>query len=135
MKARAIKGVLAAVLRDEGALSLERLRDLPTDEAWDMLTNLPGVGPKTAAIVLCFAMGRPVLPVDTHVHRVSRRLGLIAPGVGAAAAHEALGAAVPSETVYRFHVALIRHGRKTCRARRPACADCVVADLCRNPEL
>ena len=129
-KARTLKRVLAAIHASEGHYSLNRLSSLPTDEAREFLLRLPGVGPKTAAIVLCFSMGRPVLPVDTHVHRVSKRLGLIGPRVGAERAHEELADRVPPELVYRFHVALIRHGRRTCRARRPLCAQCPLRDLC-----
>ncbi len=94
------------------------------------LLSLPGVGPKTAAIVLCFAMGRPVLPVDTHVHRVAVRLGLIGGTTSPEKAHDALGAQVPDELVYRFHKALVRHGKLTCRARRPLCARCALRDIC-----
>ncbi len=129
-KARAIRRVLATIRDLEGDLTLERLRDLPTDQVLEYLLRLPGVGRKTAAIVLCFAMGRPVLPVDTHVHRVSRRLGLIPSGVSAEKAHDILGARVPKDLVYRFHVALIRHGRSICRARSPECHACVLAHGC-----
>src|SRR6185437_6308042 len=94
------------------------------------LTSLPGIGPKTAAILLCFSMGRPVIPVDTHVFRVAWRLGLIRRQIGEAKAHAVLQALVPRDIVYPFHFALIRHGRAVCRAPRPRCAECVVTDLC-----
>lgn len=80
--------------------------------------------------MLCFACDLPALPVDTHVHRVSQRLGLIGPKVGADAAHELLEAALPPKAVYGFHVNMILHGRQTCHALRPACGRCPVSDLC-----
>ena len=106
------------------------LATMPLGEAKEWLTSLPGVGPKTAACVLLFSLGRPALPVDTHVQRVSQRLGLIGEEVGAGAAHEALEAAMPPGLYYDFHVALIRHGRRVCKAQRPRCAECVLADGC-----
>jgi endonuclease-3 len=96
----------------------------------EYLKNLPGVGPKTAACVLLFACGKPVLPVDTHVHRVSRRLGLIGSRTDAAKAHDELAPLVPARRVLDFHVQLIRHGRARCRARNPECEDCPLRDLC-----
>jgi endonuclease-3 len=92
--------------------------------------DLDGVGPKTAACVLMFNFGRPVFPVDTHVHRVTRRLGLIGEKVTAEAAHEILGAACPDDLVYPFHVLLIEHGRRVCRPRKPLCKQCVLARGC-----
>jgi endonuclease-3 len=80
--------------------------------------------------VLCFALGRPVIPVDTHVFRVSWRLGLISKSLGEAKAHDALEAIIPEPLVYRFHVALIRHGRAVCKAQNPRCAQCPLQDLC-----
>lgn len=130
VKARTIKDVLEEVHRREGDYSLEHLHGLATEEARSYLLSLPGVGPKTAAIVLCFAMGRPVLPVDTHVYRVSQRLGLLRRRVSAEKAHEELQAVVPADLVYRFHVVLIRHGRAVCTAQRPRCYDCPLNRLC-----
>jgi endonuclease-3 len=130
-KTRSIQAVLNAVRDRNGEPDLEWLRELNDARARDELLRLPGVGPKTAAIVLCFAMGRPVLPVDTHVYRVTWRLGLIEKGLSLAHAHEALGALVPSDVVYPFHVSLIRHGRTVCHAVRPACDRCKIRDLCR----
>ncbi len=131
VKARTILGALNAVRNHEGMPDLEHLHALSDDDARNELLRLPGVGPKTAAIVLCFAMGRAVLPVDTHVFRVSWRLGLIERRLGEARAHEALGAIVPSELVYRFHVSLIRLGREVCRAAKPDCGRCPIGDMCR----
>lgn len=130
-KAPRIQAVLRAVQQRTGAISLDFLEELPGAEARDYLLSLPGVGPKTAAIVLCFAMGRPVLPVDTHVFRVAWRLGLIEKKIGEAKAHDALQALVDDDLVYRFHVALITHGRQVCKAPTPRCSECPLTDLCR----
>ena len=106
---------------------LDRMDD---DAATRYLTSLPGVGPKTAACVLMFALGRPVMPVDTHVYRVGRRLGLVPPGVTIEAAHPLLTEKAGPENVYALHVNLVRHGRRVCRARRPACSGCPLAGIC-----
>lgn len=129
-KARSIRAVLRAVREDRGRVSLDFLRRWPDQRVRDYLLDLPGVGPKTAACVLLFALRRPVLPVDTHVHRVSRRLGLIPETTTAEGAHDALGRIVPDELTFAFHVLLIEHGRRTCRARRPACPKCLLKDVC-----
>ena len=129
-KAPRIQAVLAQIREDRGAYDLGFLRDMPLEEAKAWLRALPGVGPKTAACVLMFALGLPALPVDTHVYRVSRRLGLIGPKVTEAQAHAALEALVPAEDVYAFHVALIKHGRYTCTAQRPRCDTCPLNDFC-----
>ncbi len=107
-----------------------RLAEMPIDEAKRWLTELPGVGPKTAACVLLFSLGRPALPVDTHVHRVAQRLGLIGPRVAAVPAHAMLEAQLPPERYYDFHVTLIRHGRRVCHKQRPRCDECVLFDRC-----
>jgi endonuclease-3 len=130
IKAPRIKNTLREVLKRRGELNLDFLEQLPLEESKRWLTSLDGIGPKTAACVLLFALGRPALPVDTHVHRVSRRLGLIGPKVGADAAHALLEAALPPEHVYEFHIDMIRHGRRVCHAQRPDCATCVLRDLC-----
>lgn len=129
-KAPRIKEVLQRIYKERGSLSLDFLGSLPTPEAMDYLRSFPGVGPKTAACVLLFACRRPVLPVDTHVHRVSGRLGLIGRGVDAARAHERLGQIVPPALVLDFHIQLIRHGRARCSAQKPDCEDCPLVDLC-----
>ncbi len=129
-KAPRIKAILQHLHRERGELSLEFLHDLPTPEAADYLGRFPGVGPKTVACVLLFACRKPVLPVDTHVHRVSLRLGLIAPRTTAEKAHEELSRLVPPRQVLEFHIQLIRHGRKTCAARKPQCEECPLLDLC-----
>ncbi|HEY3118258.1 MAG TPA: endonuclease III, partial [Chloroflexota bacterium] len=114
-------------------LDLGFLRHLPLDEGRTFLRGLDGVGPKTAACVLLFSCGKPAFPVDTHVHRVSVRLGLAGPKATAEQAHQILEASVPAELAYPFHMDLIRHGRETCKAQRPRCALCPVADLCEFP--
>lgn len=129
-KAPRIQAILREVERREGALSLERLNDLPDDEVEDYLRSLPGVGPKTAACVLVFSMGRDAFPVDTHVHRVTRRLGWIPPKASADKAHALLKDAVPPELRYELHLRLITHGRTICNARLPRCSDCVLLELC-----
>lgn len=130
VKAPRIKAILERIAADRGSLDLDFLRRMPLDEARTWLQSLPGVGPKTAACVLLFSLGRPALPVDTHVHRVARRLGLIESTVSAEKAHEALGAMVPDRQVYRFHVLMIEHGRRVCKAQRPLCDRCVLLRGC-----
>jgi len=125
-----IQAALRRITEEQGSITLEFLRDMPLDQAKAWLTSLDGVGPKTAAIVLLFSMGRPVFPVDTHVHRVTKRLGLIGATVSADRAHDLLAAIVPADTYYAAHLNLIRHGRQVCHARQPACSDCPLTDLC-----
>lgn len=127
-KAPRIRAILREVARREGRPSLARLRRLPDADVRDYLVSLPGIGPKTAACVLAFSLARPALPVDTHVHRIARRLGLA--GGSAERAQEALEALVPPRARVEAHLDLIAHGRTTCRAQRPACRDCVLRDLC-----
>ena len=131
-KAPRIQGVLRRILEDQGALNLICLETMTDAEARAYLLSLPGVGPKTAAIVLSFALGRPMLAVDTHIFRVSWRLGLIEKKIGADKAHDALQAQVTPENVYRFHVALITHGRQVCKAPTPRCGACCLTDICRT---
>jgi endonuclease-3 len=129
-KAPRIKASLAAVRERRGGWDLGFLRDLPLDEAKAWLRELPGVGPKTAACVLMFALGRPALPVDTHVHRVAGRLGLVPPKATAEQAHDILESALAPELVYPLHISLIKHGRRLCRAQRPLCGECPLLDGC-----
>jgi endonuclease-3 len=130
VKAGRIQRILAEIERREGGLDLSRLEHLSDEDARDYLLSLPGVGPKTAACVLLFSMRRAAFPVDTHVHRVTTRLGLIGPKVTAAAAHDVLSPRVPPELRYEFHVQLVRHGREVCKPDTPRCSDCVLFDLC-----
>ena len=129
-KAPRIKAILQQIYEDRGRLSLEFLHDMPAREALEYLVSFSGVGPKTAACVLLFACRKPVLPVDTHVHRVSLRLGLIGPRTSAEKAHEQLAQLVPPRLVLDFHIQLIRHGRRCCTARKPKCEHCPLVDLC-----
>jgi len=131
-KAPRIKAILQAVSERTGAPGLSELDAMTDAEAQAYLTRLPGIGPKTAACVLLFALERPVMPVDTHVHRVARRLGLIAAKASAEQAHPDLTAlAGPKvEDIYAAHADLVRHGRRACHARRPACGLCPLAGLC-----
>ena len=128
-KAPRIQAVLRE-LSDGGPPQLDWLAGLAPDDAIARLVALPGVGPKTASCVLLFSLGVPVMPVDTHVHRVAGRLGLIPAGMGAGPAHALLTAATPAERMLEAHLLLIRHGRTTCTARRPRCGECVLLDLC-----
>jgi endonuclease-3 len=129
-KARRIQRILAAIREREGRIDLGRLHDLDDAAVEEYLTSLPGVGPKTAACVLVFSMGRAAFPIDTHVHRVAARLGWIPRGLTAEAAHRVLGPAVPPGIRYDLHLALITHGRTVCKARRPRCEACVLRDQC-----
>jgi endonuclease-3 len=129
-KAPRIQGALRRITEKEGEISLDFLRDLTPEQARDWLTDLPGVGPKTAAIVLCFALGKPAFPVDTHVHRVSGRLGLIPEGTNREKAHQILEDIVPEKIYYPFHLNLIAHGRAICHSRNPECERCVVRESC-----
>jgi endonuclease-3 len=130
IKAPRIRAALEAVYERRGNLDLAFLRNLPLEEAKAWLRELKGVGPKTAACVLMFALGRPALPVDTHVHRVAQRLGLVPAKAGAAEAHDILEAILKREEVYPFHISLIKHGRRICRAQRPLCERCPLLDVC-----
>ncbi|HEX2195830.1 MAG TPA: endonuclease III [Actinomycetota bacterium] len=129
-KAPRIKAILREIERREGEMSLARLETLSDDEVEAYLCSLPGVGPKTAACVLVFSMGRAAFPVDTHVHRVTKRLGWIPASATADRAHALLKQAVPPELRYEAHVQLIAHGRTICVARRPRCSECVLFDVC-----
>ncbi|HTH70755.1 MAG TPA: hypothetical protein VL493_05700 [Candidatus Saccharimonadales bacterium] len=129
-KAPRIRAVLRA-LRDRGiALDDRALRRIRHDRLFDLLVALPGVGPKTAACVLLFSLDRPYFPVDTHVHRVAVRLGLVAPRSTAVQTQAQLQGALAPADMYEVHMNLIRHGRHVCVALRPICSQCVLNDLC-----
>ncbi len=125
-----IQEALRFITRERGQLDLSFLADWPVEQAKDWLASLNGVGPKTAAIVLLFSLDQPAFPVDTHVHRVSRRLGLIGPRVSREKAHDELERLVPPEDYYVFHLNLIRHGREVCTSRKPQCPACILRALC-----
>ena len=127
VKAPRIKTVLNRILElNDGSLDLTFLAEMPMDEARAWLRQLPGIGPKSAGIILSFSLGMPAMAVDTHIFRVSQRLGFIGPKINADKAHEILEAAMPPDDVYPFHAALITHGRQVCKAQRPLCGACVV---------
>jgi len=130
VKAPRIQHILQQLKDERGSLALGFLQDMPVAEAREYLTSLDGVGPKTAACVLLFALRKPVFPVDTHVHRVTRRLGLIPPKTTPEKTGLLLEELLPQETYYPFHVNLIRHGRAICKAARPHCDICPIAQEC-----
>ena len=129
-KARSILGCLREIHGRTGGYTLDVLRGMPTQEAMTWLQSLPGVGPKTAAITLCFAFGRSVVPVDTHVYRLSVRLGLVPEKAGEVKAHAVLDKIVPADLSFRFHMALVHHGRGLCPARKPQCPQCPAQEMC-----
>lgn len=129
-KARRIQRILSAIEEREGRIDLSGLHDLGDTEAEAYLRSLPGVGPKTAACVLVFSMGRAAFPVDTHVYRVAARLGWIPAGTSADAAYQLLAPRVPPDIRYDLHLALITHGRRVCKAQRPRCEACILRSLC-----
>ncbi len=126
-----IQAVLREITRERGNLVLGFLKDLPLDEARAWLMKFKGVGPKTAAIVLLFSLGRPAFPVDTHIYRVSGRLGLRPSKMTLEQAHVHLESLFPPETYYAAHLNLIRLGREICHPRVPSCWMCPVRSLCR----
>jgi endonuclease-3 len=130
IKSRRILQVLSAVRRREGGYDLRHWRRLDPLSAEQRLKGLPGVGPKTRACVLLFACGHPAFPVDTHVHRIVRRLGLVPDGAGAERAHAHLAPAVPGDQALGLHLNLIRLGREVCRPRAPRCGACPLRRLC-----
>jgi endonuclease III len=125
-----IQAVLRAISEERGTLDLEFLRHLPVEEARAWLMRFKGVGPKTAAIVLLFSLGLPAFPVDTHVHRVTGRLGLRPDRMSADDCHAWFEGLLPAGAYHAAHLNLIRHGRQVCQARRPACGACVLQKLC-----
>lgn len=129
-KARAIHEALERLTEERGEPELEHLREMEPADALRYLAGFRGVGVKTAACVLCFALRMPVLPVDTHVHRVATRLGWVPEGTSAARAHTILEERVPPELRYPVHVRLIAHGRAVCTARSPACDRCPLEPVC-----
>jgi endonuclease III len=125
-----IQGVLREITAERGNLDLSFLKDLPLEDARAWLTKFNGVGPKTAAIVLCFSLGRPAFPVDTHIYRVTGRIGLRPDKMTVEQAHPYLEKLFPPDTYYAAHLNLIRLGREVCHARIPDCPHCPVRALC-----
>jgi endonuclease-3 len=125
-----IQQVLRQIGEECGGVSLDCIADMDVEAAKNWLTRFNGVGPKTAAIVLLFAFEKPAFPVDTHVHRVTQRLGLIGPKTTREQAHVDLEKIIPPDQFYQAHLNLIEHGRTLCQARRPLCERCPLTALC-----
>jgi endonuclease-3 len=125
-----IQRVLQQITQERGKLNLEFLRDWSVDDVFDWLTRFKGVGPKTASIVMLFSLDKPAFPVDTHVYRVTGRLGLRSEKTNAEKAHQTLAELFPEDGYYSAHLNLIRHGREVCHARTPDCQSCVLQDIC-----
>jgi len=130
IKAARIKQVLEQIEKEQGRISLDSLKTMNMAEAEDYLMRLPGVGHKTASCVLLFSLGKPSLPVDTHVFRVAKRLGLIDSRASVEKAHSLLQEQIPPSKVYQFHIHMIEHGRRICRARQPRCDRCILRGVC-----
>jgi endonuclease-3 len=133
-KAPRIQAVLQQITKERGSLDLSFLAELPLEEARQWLLRFKGVGRKTAAIVLQFSLGRPAFPVDTHIYRVSGRLGLRPQGISLEQAHDLLEASMQPEDYYAAHLNLIRLGREICHARKPECGRCPLNDICDYPK-
>lgn len=125
-----IQEALRFIIAERGELNIDFLADMPVDEARDWLVQIKGVGLKTASIIMLFSFDRPAFPVDTHVHRISRRVGLVGPKVNAEKAHHVMEMLGEPETFYSLHLNLIQHGRQVCLARKPRCESCVLQDEC-----
>ena len=130
VKAERIKQVLEMVHRDCGEYSLECLRDMESEQGLQYLLNMPGVGRKTAAVLLLFQLGYPYFPVDTHIFRVGKRLGIFPPKANADRAHDIMDSLVSDDIKFRLHINLIEHGRQVCKARKPNCPGCCLNDIC-----
>ncbi len=133
-KAPRIQAVLASVKGRTGSYDISFLAEMPLAEAKAWLQSLPGVGPKTTGVVLSFALGMPAMAVDTHIFRVSHRLALIGPKITADEAHDILERSIAPTRVFAFHVYLITHGRRVCKAIRPLCHACVLSKRCPSRE-
>ncbi len=125
-----IKQLLNEIHNRRGSLDLSFLKSAPLEEARQFLTSFKGVGPKTAACTLLFAYSRAVFPLDTHIFRIARRLGLIPEKCSDEEAHRLMGEMIPPKRYYEVHINLIRHGRKVCRPRNPLCEQCCLVDYC-----
>ena len=129
-----IQAALRRIREERGEIDLEWLKELPVEEAREWLLSFKGVGRKTAAIVLLFSLGRPAFPVDTHIYRVSGRIGLRPLGLDVENTHKYLEAAADPADYYALHLNLIRLGREICQARKPACFRCPLVDMCQYPD-
>ena len=130
IKSSRIVGVLRQIKEREGRISLSRLKGMDVEDGLSYLKSLEGVGPKTAACVLLFSFGKPAMPVDTHIFRVAKRMGLIPKDVTVEEAHDILTRVVPKDLIYEFHLGIISHGRETCRAPGPKCGSCLLYGVC-----
>lgn len=130
IKAGRILDALEFIVDKRGKLDLGFLKEMSPAEAEAWLAQIKGVGPKTRSIVLLFSLGMPSFPVDTHIHRVTKRIGLIGPRISREQAQEDLALLVPKKEFYNFHINLIEHGRSVCQARRPKCGVCRISRLC-----
>ena len=129
-KAAVIKGLLRQIRDEHGSLDLSFLRSMTVEEAARYLSQFRGIGPKTVACTLLFSCGQETFPLDTHIFRILRRVGLVPERCTDARAHELMNRLVPAGKFYSFHVNLIRHGRKLCRPRDPLCERCPVVEYC-----
>ncbi|MGQ9706279.1 MAG: endonuclease III domain-containing protein [bacterium] len=129
-KAERIIGILNQIKKREGVISLDRLRDMTDDTAISYLTDIKGIGAKTAYCVMAFSFGRDLSPVDTHVHRVATRIGILPEKVNIDKAHRLLNEVLPVGKRLMSHFALINHGRKVCRAKKPICVICPIIKHC-----
>ncbi len=130
IKAERIQASLEEIRRRVGELDLTLLEHMHRNEALDWLTSLHGVGPKTASIVLLFCFGKPTLPVDTHVWRVTKRLGLIPQSTSREQAQPLLEEIIPEYCIYSLNHNLVKHGREICKARSPKCDICFLSSIC-----
>jgi len=120
-KAERIQKALKIIREERGRYTIEFINEMSIEEGKSWLTEIPGIGPKTAAIILCFHFDKPVMPVDTHVHRISKRLGLVPESASRTKSHDILEEKVPDDIKYEFHRLLIDHGREHCKAQNPTC--------------
>ena len=132
IKAVRIKQVLEQIEKEQGRINLNSLKSKSIPEAEEYLMRLPGIGHKTASCVLLFSLGKPSLPVDTHVFRIAKRLGLIDSKISAEKAHILLQEQIPPSKVYQFHIQMIEHGRRICHARQPLCNRCILRVICHS---
>ena len=129
-KSKRIKQILKSIKAERGKIELEFLRQMDPEKTEQKLLSYPGVGLKTARCVQIFSLGQAAFPVDTHIFRITKRLGLIPEKASPEQAHQQLGRAVPPDKMYTFHINLIKHGRALCRARKPLCPQCPLLNHC-----
>jgi endonuclease-3 len=129
-KSRRIKSVLKDIESTNGRINLDKVSKLDAEAGLAYLMSFEGVGPKTASCVLLFSFGKPVMPVDTHIFRVSKRLGILPERANIEDAHRILTSTVPKDLIYELHLGIISHGRQTCRATGPECGSCVLYGVC-----